>query len=129
MKHLKKYNEAKLEGLDHDYIKECFVDFINDDMVETEFDRPDLNQYEAGHIPVYGTDGIEIFVSSYVLFFPEFPEVEDRNNLEQYMVYCKELNEFLLKIEYSFEKVRIKYPNINFVFNNEEGAEELIFWI
>jgi hypothetical protein len=29
MKHLRKYNESKEEILDHDYIKDCFVELID----------------------------------------------------------------------------------------------------
>ena len=53
MKHLRKYNESKVERLDHDYIKDCFVDLIDKGFnFETELDRPDVWNYEPGKIPL-----------------------------------------------------------------------------
>lgn len=37
MKHLKKFNENKEEGLDIEYIKHCFSDLIDDEICDVEF--------------------------------------------------------------------------------------------
>jgi hypothetical protein len=137
MKHLRKYNESKEERLDHDYIKDCFVDLIDMGFnVETELDRPDVWNYEPGKIPLSIINDIpgknkisKIFVSSYVMIDFEYPEISDRNDLDGFIKYTKDITDFLLEIKASIDKVKIKYPNINYSFINLENEEQIIIYI
>ena len=135
MKHLRKYNESKEEILDHDYIKDCFVDLIDMGFnVGTELDNP--NDYEPGKIPLSIINDIpgknkisKIFVSSYVMIDFEYPEISDRNDLDGFIKYTKDMTDFLLEIKASIDKVKIKYPNINYSFINLENEEQIIIYI
>ena len=137
MKHLRKYNESKEERLDHDYIKDCFVDLIDKGFnFETELDRPDVWNYEPGMIPLSIINDIpgrnkisKIFVSSYVMIDFEYPEISDRNDLDGFIKYTKDMTDFLLEIKASIDKVKIKYPNINYSFINLENEEQIIIYI
>ena len=138
MKHLRKYNESKEERLDHNYIKDCFVDLIDMGFnFETELDRPDVWNYEPGKIPLSIINDIpgenktykKIFVSSYVMIDFEYPEISDRNDLDGFIKYTKDITDFLLEIKASIDKVKIKYPNINYSFINLENEEQIIIYI
>ena len=137
MKHLRKYNESKVERLDHDYIKDCFVDLIDKGFnFETELDRPDVWNYEPGKIPLSIINDIpgrnkisKIFVSSYAMIDFEYPEISDRNDLDGFIKYTKDMTDFLLEIKASIDKVKIKYPNINYSFINLENEEQIIIYI
>jgi len=141
MKHLKKYNESKVERLDHDYVKDCFVDLIDMGFnFNTELDRPDFWNYEPGMIPLYfindnripipGRNKIsKIFVSSYAMIDFEYPEISDRNDLDGFIKYTENMTDFLLEIKASIDKVKIKYPNINYAFINMENEEKIIIYI
>jgi len=138
MKYLRKYNESKEERLDHDYIKDCFVDLIDMGFnFETELDRPDVWNYEPGKIPLSIINDIpgenkrykKIFVSSYVMIDFEYPEISDKNDLDEFIKYTKNIVDFLLEIKASIDKVKIKYPNINYSFINLENEELIIIYI
>ena len=137
MKHLRKYNESKVERLDHDYIKDCFVDLIDKGFnFETELDRPDVWNYEPGKIPLSIINDIpgrnkisKIFVSSYAMIDFEYPEISDRNDLDGFIKYTEDMTDFLLEIKASIDKVKIKYPNINYSFINMENEEQIIIYI
>ena len=137
MKHLRKYNESKVERLDNDYIKDCFVDLIDKGFnFETELDRPDVWNYEPGMIPLSIINDIpgrnkisKIFVSSYAMIDFEYPEISDRNDLDGFIKYTEDMTDFLLEIKASIDKVKIKYPNINYSFINMENEEQIIIYI
>jgi len=145
MKYLRKYNESKEERLDHDYIKDCFVDLIDMGFnFETELDRPDVWNYEPGKIPLSIINDLstrdlphdstnkrykKIFVSSYVMIDFEYPEISDKNDLDEFIKYTKNIVDFLLEIKASIDKVKIKYPNINYSFINLENEEQIIIYI
>ena len=137
MNHLRKFNESKVERLDHDYIKDCFVDLIDKGFnFETELDRPDVWNYEPGKIPLSIINDIpgrnkisKIFVSSYAMIDFEYPEISDRNDLDGFIKYTEDMTDFLLEIKASIDKVKIKYPNINYSFINMENEEQIIIYI
>ena len=137
MRHLRRYNESKVERLDHDYIKDCFVDLIDKGFnFETELDRPDVWNYEPGMIPLSIINDIpgrnkisKIFVSSYAMIDFEYPEISDRNDLDGFIKYTEDMTDFLLEIKASIDKVKIKYPNINYSFINMENEEQIIIYI
>lgn len=127
MKHLKKFNETVNSELDHEYIKNCFIEFIDKGVyIETEFS----DGYEAG-------DGIEntydeiIDVKSFIKMYISGPELKDAT-IESYVSQSKELVEFYLDIENSINKVRLKYPDIDYEFNRDNDDDdkfEIIFYI
>jgi hypothetical protein len=126
MKHLRKFNESTNSELDHEYIKNCFIEFIDKAAyVETEFD----NDYEDGDgiINIYGE---EIDVKSFIKMIIEGPKLKDVT-IESYVSQSKELVEFYLDIENSINKVRLKYPEIKYEFNTniDDNQYEVIFYI
>lgn len=126
MKHLRKFNEGTNSELDHEYIKNCFIEFIDKSAyVETEFD----NDYEDGDgiINIYGE---EIDVKSFIKMIIEGPKLKGVT-IESYVLQSKELVEFYLDIENSINKVRLKYPDIDYEFNVniDDNQYEVIFYI
>jgi hypothetical protein len=59
----------------------------------------------------------------------EYPEISDRNDLDGFIKYTEDMTDFLLEIKASIDKVKIKYPNINYSFINMENEEQIIIYI
>jgi hypothetical protein len=126
MKHLRKYNESTNYELDHEYIKNCFIEFIDKGVdLETEFD----DDYEDGDGIVNLYDDV-IDVKSFIKISIEGPILKDVT-IESYVSHSKELVEFYLDIENSINKVRLKYTEIKYEFNTDidENQYEVIFYI
>ena len=121
MKHLKRIFEST-EELDTDYIEMCFVDFIDQGCdIEVDTDEVDGRKY------------IEIM--------PNLPGIEysrandgsllgwksknKRKTLDDVLKCSKELYDFYDDINTCIKKVKIKYPNIEIIFEIEkEGYED-----
>ncbi len=121
MKHLKRIFEST-EELDTDYIEMCFVDFIDQGCdIEVDTDEVDGRKY------------IEIM--------PNLPGIEysrandgsllgwksknKRKTLDDVLKCSKELYDFYDDINTCIKKVKIKYPNIEIMFEIEkEGYED-----
>jgi hypothetical protein len=59
----------------------------------------------------------------------EYPEISDKNDLDEFIKYTKNMVDFLIEIKVSIDKVKIKYPNINYSFINLENEEQIIIYI
>lgn len=119
MQHLRKFNENKSE-LDIQYFEECFIEFL-DNTKENE------NNYTTNEIT---DDNLHKFGQEYwhiQIFFPHFDvkrkNYVDDNFMREMSDHSDMVNEVYKDINVCVEKVKIKYPNADFVFefsNTEE---------
>ena len=132
MKHLRKFNEdIESNKLDHEYIKNCFIEFIDNGCdIDTELDRTDLNDFKPWKNPIYVKDE-EFEVSSYIIFSINEINIHDNDDIKYNFYKYKEninlLNELLLDINTSIDKVKLKYPDIKFHFDAEDCV--IVFYI
>lgn len=95
MRHLRKYNENIEEKLDIEYLTDCFIDLI-----------------DAGakkQVKTYGNPPLEEFMLTIDL--PAVPG-KDNINLREYIDNERKRVEIFEEIEYSLEKVSIKYTDL-----------------
>jgi hypothetical protein len=112
MQHIRKFNENKSE-LDIEYFRECFIDFI-DNTKENE-DNYTTNEIKEDTWHHKGQEYWHIQI-----FFPRF-DVKRKNYIDD--IFMKEMsehidivNEVYKDINVCVEKVKIKYPNADFLF-------------
>ena len=99
MKHLKRFNESTEEALDIDYIRQCFIDLIDNEEVEIEM----------------GTKGI-------LFIFKKEPELED-GDIEGYVESRKNQIKFMDTIKSSIDKVLDEYPEYKYKYWISESGE------
>ncbi len=117
MKHLNKYNENKeevfepgidFEYLDIEYIKNCFIEFIDKGaMFECNYDDDDprLDQFDV-FIPEPDTPNTNI---SYFKSKRIFDDII-KSNINK----AKVILDHWLDIENCIDKIKLKYPKLNF---------------
>lgn len=119
MQHIRKFNEGKSE-LDIQYFEECFIEFLdNTKENENNYTRNEITNYPLHH------KGQECWYIQ--IFFPHF-DVKRKNYVDdiymrQMVEHIDKVNEVYKDINVCVEKVKIKYPNTDFVFefsNTEE---------
>ncbi len=93
MKHIKKYNESK-EEIDLEYIRDCFIEFIDDPKYE--------------FIIKENRDDIEIELDIH----PSPIERDVKYSINKLAKLGKSLSDFYLDVENSIDKVKLKYPGI-----------------
>ena len=112
MQHLRKFNENKSE-LDIQYFEECFIEFL-DNTPENE------NNYTTNEIKedTWHHKGQEYWHIQ--IFFPHFDVKRknyiDDNFMKEMSDHSDMVNEVYKDINVCVEKVKIKYPNADFVF-------------
>lgn len=119
MQHLRKFNENKSE-LDIQYFEECFIEFLdNTKENENNYTTNEINYDSWYH---KGQEYWHIQV-----FFPYFnvkrKNYVDDNFMREMSEHSDMVNEVYKDINVCVEKVKIKYPNADFVFefsNTEE---------
>jgi len=119
MQHLRKFNESKSE-LDIQYFEECFIEFLdNTKENENNYTTNEIN-YDNWHHKGQEYWHIRIF-------FPHFDvkrkNYVDDNFMKEMSEHSDMVNEVYKDINVCVEKVKIKYPNADFVFeftNTEE---------
>lgn len=119
MQHLRKFNESKSE-LDIQYYEECFIEFL--DNTKENIDNYSTNEIEENSWHHKGQEYWHIQI-----FFTHF-DVKRKNYVDdiymrQMVEHIDMVNEVYKDINVCVEKVKIKYPNIDFVFefsNTEE---------
>ena len=109
MKHLKKYNEGKQEKLDIEYLTNCFVELI---------DEGAIHKYEK---KITASQNFEEFIIQV-----EIPMVKDSHSypsnhyravgipIEKHVENAKRRLWIFEEIENGLEKVKIKYPNLEY---------------
>lgn len=114
MQHIRKFNENKSE-LDIQYFEECFIEFL-DNTKENE------NNYTTNEIDKYGLiwqhRGHEYWHIQ--IFFP-YNNVEnirliDTTFMEKVVEHNDAIGEIYKDIDVAIKKVKIKYPNVDFLF-------------
>ena len=118
MKHLKKFNESKEEGLDIEYIKFCFID-----MIENKVDN------EAGEITYWNKvsdigamnrieDRDASKNATNVIMFAICPQMNIehtpdgfKGSVSQFMEYNKSFAAFLDELEANIERLKEEHPD------------------
>ncbi len=107
MKHLRKFNESKSDFID--YIKDCFVDFL------------DLGSESDSGEDSNGRQYYEIFINlPGVSKKNDYWDFEKRKTLEDNLKHAEQLVEFYKDIDNCIDKVKIKYPNVETHFDIEK---------
>jgi hypothetical protein len=107
MKHLRRFNENK-DNI-KEYLDSCFIEFIDKGVAES------FSNSESDFGYITKEYGIDIQVPD--CWF------DTGNSLDENIKSSKIITEFYLDIENSIEKVKIKYPDANFIYRkNEDGV-------
>lgn len=134
MKYIKLYEELDKKRLDHNYIKLCFIDMIDSNIlfdIESELDKQTQDFYGEGPYPLYIPDintNIEINTSSYISLSLNFSKRTHNSTLDEKISELRERLNILLDVENCIKKVLMKYNNINYCINDEYGYEEVIIY-
>jgi hypothetical protein len=162
MIHLKKFNENRIKEyktskliLDHDYIKDCFIDFVDNGKVEeiqTEVNDDSSDRDESGYAVYnindkidYSVDNTEIGdVLSFFIIDINGPALgnnisysrpttsDSPYSIKDHIKNLETSTEFYLDIDNSIDKVMIKYPNINYrigIYQDDDYCQlELAFY-
>jgi hypothetical protein len=120
MQHIRKFNENKSE-LDIQYVEECFIEFL-DDTPENKNNYTENDTRED----TWHHKGQEFW--NIQIFFPSF-DVRRKNYIDDnFMIKMTEhidiVNEIYKDIIVSTEKVKIKYPNSDFVFEFSNSEDD-----
>jgi hypothetical protein len=122
MKHLKKFNESKQEKLDVDYLTNCFVELI---------DEGAIHKYEER---ITASQNWEEFVIDI-----KIPMVKDEKSypsnhyravgipIEKHVENAQKRLWIFEEIENGLEKVKIKYPNLEYTIFTTTFEVSVIF--
>ena len=119
MKRLRRFNES-VDTLDKEYIKDCFVEFLDDPDNYTIDDLDDDTNYQLNK-EIYGEVYIEVHISLPVLNEIDFNKIVDMNN---------KLNEIYSELQTCIDKVKIKYDykyDIEFEFDESISTSEFAY--
>lgn len=109
MNHLKSYNESFSDINDKiSFIKECFIDFIDDEKFDVEIEHSVKGESLAiainiPHLP------FEINKKLTGTNLKEF-----KGSIEDFLSFSKSLYDVYLDIEVSLKRILDKYPDINY---------------
>lgn len=114
MQHLRKFNETKLE-LDVQYFEECFIEFL-DNTKENKQNYTDNRIDEYGY--TWKHQGDEQWHIQ--IFFPENKAEEvrliDTTFMEKVVDLNDKIGEVYKDIDVAIKKIKIKYPESDFLF-------------
>ena len=110
MKRLRRFNESVENTLDKEYIKDCFVEFLDNSDNYTYTDDDEISDHNGTKRNSY----IEIHIDLPVLNEIDFNKIVDINN---------KLNEIYSELQTCIDKVKIKY---NYVYEIEFEFDESI---
>ena len=117
MKRLRRFNESVDNTLDKEYIKDCFVEFLDNPDNYTYTDDDEISDH-------YGTKRnsyIEIHIDLPVLNEIDFNKIVEMNN---------QLNEIYSELQTCIDKVKIKYNyeyEIEFEFDESISTTEFAY--
>ena len=122
MQHLRKFNQNKSE-LDIQYFEECFIEFLDNT-------KENSNNYTDILIDKYGTTwehkGDEYWHIQ--IFFPvnniEDIRLVDTTFMEKVVEHNNLIGEVYKDIDVAIKKVKIKYPNADFLFQFTDGDRD-----
>ena len=122
MKHLRKYNESKQERLDIEYLINCFVELI---------DEGAIHKYEK---KITASQNFEEFIIQV-----EIPMIKDEKSyisnhyravgipIEKHVENAQRRLWIFEEIENGLEKVKIKYPNLEYTIFTTTFEVAVIF--
>ena len=110
MKRLRRFNESVENTLDKEYIKDCFVEFLDNSDNYTYTDDDEISDHNGTKRNSY----IEIHIDLPVLNEIDFNKIVEMNNI---------LNEIYSELQTCIDKVKIKY---NYVYEIEFEFDESI---
>lgn len=118
MKHLKRFNESTEEVLDIDYIRQCFMDLIEDESACGEIDTTVWDEV-AGQV-VEGGGKTEC------TFFCYEPLTKmDIESEEEYFNSIEMVDEFSKNLRSAISRLRDEYPNYKIKFHCELNDGDL----
>jgi hypothetical protein len=117
MKHLRRFNENK-EILDIDYIKQCFIDLIENEEYAGGIDTTNYNSDE---------DTQEEGDLTYCSFYCYEPSINiDTKSEEEYYEFISELNEFSSELKSAIARLKDEYPDYKIEFHTEAETKLLM---
>ncbi len=114
MKRLRRFNESVENALDKEYIKDCFVEFLDNSDNYTYTDDDEISDHNGTKRNSY----IEIHIDLPVLNEIDFNKIVEMNNI---------LNEIYSELQTCIDKVKIKYNyvyEIGFEFDESISTTE-----
>ena len=114
MKRLRRFNESVENTLDKEYIKDCFVEFLDNSDNYTYTDDDEISDHNGTKRNSY----IEIHIDLPVLNEIDFNKIVEMNNI---------LNEIYSELQTCIDKVKIKYNyvyEIGFEFDESISTTE-----
>ena len=129
MKYIKMYNEEFQEWLNGpivEYIKDCFVDLIDDGCkIEIDSCEKDGKSYDVLNITIKMP---KIFTFTYRKKSPYNFE-ESMYSIDTYTDYYSKLNNIYEEIKTSLDKVSIKYPDLKNVISGTDNNFNIDFFM
>jgi len=116
MKRLRRFNES-VDTLDKEYIKDCFVEFLDDPDNYTYTDDDEISDHNGTKRNSY----IEIHIDLPVLNEIDFNKIVEMNNI---------LNEIYSELQTCINKVKIKYDykyDIDFEFDESISTSQFAY--
>jgi hypothetical protein len=117
MKRLRRFNESVENTLDKEYIKDCFVEFLDNSDNYTYTDDDEISDHNGTKRNSY----IEIHIDLPVLNEIDFNKIVEMNNI---------LNEIYSELQTCIDKVKIKYNyvyEIEFEFDESISTTEFVY--
>jgi len=117
MKRLRRFNESVENTLDKEYIKDCFVEFLDNSDNYTYTDDDEISDHNGTKRNSY----IEIHIDLPVLNEIDFNKIVEMNN---------QLNEIYSELQTCIDKVKIKYDykyDIDFEFDESISTTEFAY--
>ena len=112
MRHLKRFNESREEALDIDYIRQCFIDLIEDESATGEIDTTVWD--EAAGQEVEGGGKTEC------AFYCYEPVVNmDIESEEEYFAGIEKSEEFSKNLRSAISRLKDEYPSYKISFHCE----------
>jgi len=112
MKHLKKFNESIEEVLDIEYIRQCFIELIEDDSAAGEIDT--MVWDEAEEVEIDGRGKTEC------TFYCYEPVINmDIESEEEYFAGIEKVDEFSKNLRSAISRLRDEYPSYKIAFHCE----------
>lgn len=118
MNHLKSYNESFDDINDKiSFIKECFIDFIDDEKFDVEIEHNTGEYYDDRSVK---GESLAIAINIPHLPFEINKKLTGENlrefkgSIEDFLSFSKSLYDVYLDIEVSLKRILDKYPDINY---------------
>jgi len=112
MRHLKKFNESIEETLDIDYIRQCFIELIEDESAAGQIDTMIWDEVTGQEVDGGGKTECAFFCYEPVM-------VMDIESEDEYFTKLSEVDEFSKNLKSSISRLKDEYPNYKIDFHCE----------